>query len=91
MDMERKKNKTDKERLVASTAVQDVPAFGAGRKASTPSHSICCREGLRILGALPTPATQGAVLRPVGPCPATMRMASKGAQCCRSRGGAEVK
>lgn len=28
MDMEKKKNKTDKERLVASIDVQDVPAFG---------------------------------------------------------------
>lgn len=28
MDMEKKKNKTDKKRLVASTDVQDAPAFG---------------------------------------------------------------
>lgn len=63
----RKKNKTDKERLVASTDVQDTPAFGLQERPPhlEYTHSVC-RRGLRTPWALATPVPQGSVLRAGG-------------------------
>ena len=63
----RKKNKTDKERLVASTDAQDMLAFGLQERPPhlEYTHSICC-QGIRTPWALATPAPQEPVLRAGG-------------------------
>lgn len=91
MDMEKKKNKTDKERLVTRTDVQDTPAFGPeDRPPHLQSQRLLLGWSQETVGPS-QPCYLGCCVQASGPCPAATSMASQRAQSCRGRAGAMVK